>query len=251
MKKTIKKLSLSILLLTGITIGGLNYNNVNAETTGTMSIVKDTTKDSIGKRVGVFEGPTTCTATMLNPNFGLTAAHCGNGFEEGNIGKVYPAQSALSTPYGSMTISLFNPYDNKDIAFIYGRNSDKDKSYRYYESTFAGTEIKLKGFTKSELSNLVGKKVFSYGYPYDYDGYKQYKFTGEITVSNEHAIHTTIPSYGGQSGSAVFLEDSKELLGVLIQTGTTNSTAILQPITTEVANWYNTKKNQLESSSND
>ncbi|NHM75852.1 trypsin-like serine protease [Staphylococcus sp. 11007852] len=241
------------LLLAVITFSGLfSFNTTLAMEDGTKTIVTNTQSDEIGRRVGIFEGPSgPCTATMLTPNFGLTAAHCGNGFKQNEfVGKIYPAQSALETPYGSMNITLFNPYSNKDIALIYGRNSDKDTSYSNYESTFAGNEIKLKGFTKDDLSKLVGKKVYSFGYPYNYDGHKQYKFEGKITFADENAIHTTMPSYGGQSGSAVFLENSKDIIGVLIQGGRGNKTAILQPITQDIASWYNSKKLDLENKNN-
>ncbi|PNY84329.1 trypsin-like serine peptidase [Staphylococcus agnetis] len=247
------KSKFSILLLTVmIFFATLLSSPILAAENGTKNLVTNTQSDEIGRRVGTFQsskGP--CTVTMLTPNFGLTAAHCGDGFKQNEyVGKVSPAQSGISTPYGSMNIYLFNPYTDKDIAFVHGRNSDKDNSYKYYESTFAGKEIQLKGFTKEELSKLVGKKVFSFGYPYDFDGGKQYKFTGEITFADENAIRTTMPSYGGQSGSAVFLEDSNEIIGVLIQGGQGNKTATLQPITKDIAKWYNEKKLNLESQNN-
>ncbi|EPI1730934.1 hypothetical protein ACSYQC_000467 [Staphylococcus pseudintermedius] len=160
MKKSFLKFSSTFLLLTTIGMTGTNAANVWGAEEGTKVIVEDTKMDTIGKRTAIFEGPKglPCTSTMLTSNFGITAAHCGNGFQEGSAGTVYPAQSGLSTPFGSMSISLFNPYNDKDIAFIYGQDSGKSKDYIHYQRDFAQTEIKLQGFTDDELKKMVGKK---------------------------------------------------------------------------------------------
>lgn len=160
MKKSFLKFSSTFLLLTTIGMTGTNAANVWGAEEGTKVIVEDTKMDTIGKRTAIFEGPKglPCTSTMLTSNFGITAAHCGNGFQEGSVGTVYPAQSGLSTPFGSMSISLFNPYNDKDIAFIYGQDSGKSKDYIHYQRDFAQTEIKLQGFTDDELKKMVEKK---------------------------------------------------------------------------------------------
>ncbi|HGO3843385.1 TPA: serine protease [Staphylococcus aureus] len=245
------KLKFNILLITLTLLCNLFLTNNTLANEGTQEVVTNTKNNEIGKRVALFDGPNnhSCTATMITPNIGLTAAHCGNGFKENAyVGRVSPAQSARETPYGSMNITLFNPYSKQDtdIAIIHGEDSDKNTSYKYYEKTFADKPLDLKGLSEKELSDLVGKKVFSLGYPYDFDGYKQYKFTGNIKLANTHAIHTTLPSYGGQSGSPVFLEENKQLIGVLIRSGSDNNNAILQPITKDIADWYKTKVSNLE-----
>ncbi|EOV8707174.1 hypothetical protein ACOSLO_000916 [Staphylococcus pseudintermedius] len=160
MKKSFLKFSSTFLLLTTIGMTGTNAANVWGAEEGTKVIVEDTKMDTIGKRTAIFEGPKglPCTTTMLTSNFGLTAAHCGDGFLEGSVGTVYPAQSGLSTPFGSMSISLFNPYNDKDIAFIYGQDSGKSKDYIHYQRDFAQTEIKLQGFTDDELKKWLEKK---------------------------------------------------------------------------------------------
>ncbi|EOG8961412.1 serine protease [Staphylococcus pseudintermedius] len=248
MKKSFLKFSSTFLLLTTIGMTGTNAANVWGAEEGTKVIVEDTKMDTIGKRTAIFEGPKglPCTSTMLTSNFGITAAHCGNGFQEGSVGTVYPAQSGLSTPFGSMSISLFNPYNDKDIAFIYGQDSGKSKDYIHYQRDFAQTEIKLQGFTDDELKKMVGKKVYSYGYPYNYHAHKQYRFTGEITFANSDFIKTTLPAYGGQSGSAVFLEENNKLIGILSKGGEDNKDAILEPITKDIARWYKNKKSLIE-----
>ncbi|MDF0007964.1 trypsin-like serine protease [Staphylococcus pseudintermedius] len=248
MKKSFLKFSSTFLLLTTIGMTGTNAANVWGAEEGTKILVEDIQNDPLAKRTAIFQGPKglPCTTTMLTSNFGLTAAHCGDGFLEGSVGTVYPAQSGLSTPFGSMSISLFNPYNDKDIAFIYGQDSGKSKDYIHYQRDFAQTEIKLQGFTDDELKKMVGKKVYSYGYPYNYNGYKQYKFTGEVTYASKDFIKTTLPAYGGQSGSAVFLEENNKLIGILSKGGEDNKDAILEPITKDIARWYKNKKSLIE-----
>ncbi|MDK3971986.1 hypothetical protein O0C73_01350 [Staphylococcus pseudintermedius] len=160
MKKSFLKFSSTFLLLTTIGMTGTNAANVWGAEEGTKILVEDIQNDSLAKRTAIFQGPKglPCTTTMLTSNFGLTAAHCGDGFLEGSVGTVYPAQSGLSTPFGSMSISLFNPYNDKDIAFIYGQDSGKSKDYIHYQRDFAQTEIKLQGFTDDELKKWLEKK---------------------------------------------------------------------------------------------
>ncbi|HDK5691039.1 TPA: trypsin-like serine protease [Staphylococcus pseudintermedius] len=248
MKKSFLKFSSTFLLLTTIGMTGTNAANVWGAEEGTKILVEDIQNDPLAKRTAIFQGPKglPCTTTMLTSNFGLTAAHCGDGFLEGSVGTVYPAQSGLSTPFGSMSISLFNPYNDKDIAFIYGQDSGKSKDYIHYQRDFAQTEIKLQGFTDDELKKMVGKKVYSYGYPYNYHAHKQYRFTGEITFANSDFIKTNLPAYGGQSGSAVFLEENNKLIGILSKGGEDNKDAILEPITKDIARWYKNKKSLIE-----
>ncbi|HEC2158762.1 glutamyl endopeptidase [Staphylococcus delphini] len=248
MKKSFLKFSSTFLLLTTIGMTGTNATNVWGAEEGTKSMVEDIQNDPLAKRTAIFQGPKglPCTSTMLTSNFGLTAAHCGDGFLEGSVGTVYPAQSGLSTPFGSMSISLFNPYNDKDIAFIYGQDSGKSSDYMHYEKHFANTEITLEGLSDEELNNLVGKKVYSYGYPYDYHGHKLYKFTGEVTYASKDFIKTTLPAFGGQSGSSVFLEENNKLVGILSKGGEDNKDAILEPITKDIARWYKNKKYNLE-----
>ncbi|PCF44504.1 trypsin-like serine peptidase [Staphylococcus delphini] len=248
MKKSFLKFSSTFLLLTTIGMTGTHATNVWGAEEGTKSMVKDIQNDPLAKRTAIFQGPKglPCTSTMLTSNFGITAAHCGNGFEEGSVGTVYPAESGRQTPFGSMSITLFNPYENKDVAFVYGPDSGKSSDYMHYEKHFANTEITLEGLSDEELNNLVGKKVYSYGYPYDYHGHKLYKFTGEVTYASKVFIKTTLPAYGGQSGSAVFLEENNKLVGILSKGGEDNKDAILEPITKDIARWYKNKKYNLE-----
>ncbi|UXS44188.1 hypothetical protein [Staphylococcus delphini] len=160
MKKSFLKFSSTFLLLTTIGMTGTNATNVLGVEEGTKSMVEDVQNDPLAKRTAIFQGPKglPCTTTMLTSNFGITAAHCGNGFEEGSVGTVYPAESGLLTPFGSMSITLFNPYENKDVAFVYGPDSGKSKDYIHYQRDFAQTEIRLQGFTDEELKGMIGKR---------------------------------------------------------------------------------------------
>lgn len=145
MKKSFLEFSSTFLLLTTIGMTGTHATNVLGVEEGTKSMVEDIQNDPLAKRTAIFQVPKGLpfTTTMLTSNFGITAAHCGNRFEEGSVGTVYPAESGRQTPFGSMSITLFNPYENKDIAFVYGPDSGKSKDYIHYQRDFAQTEIKL------------------------------------------------------------------------------------------------------------
>ncbi|MBJ6234575.1 trypsin-like serine peptidase [Staphylococcus aureus] len=245
------RLLFKIILSSSLVLSALSINDrltelsniALAEESGTISLVQNPQDDPIGKRVAKLEIPgilTTenCTATMLTPNIGLTAAHCGGGFKQGYVGKVYPAESGLQTPFGYMDIYLFSPYLEKDLAIIGGKDENKSSDYKYYEKTFAGEEIKLQPLKDEEYSSLVGKEVYSYGYPYAKSGYKQYKTEGKITVANKNIISTNMPAYGGQSGSSLFLKENGRLIGILAASGKNNDNGAFQPITEDIARWY-------------
>lgn len=84
--------------------------------------------------------------------------------------------------------------------------------------------------------NLIGKKVYSIGYPIDKSGYKQYKTEGTITQTvHDNAIRTTLQSTSGQSGSGVFLKENDQLIGVISEGSLDGSLVI--PINSQIADW--------------
>ncbi|UEX90847.1 trypsin-like serine peptidase [Staphylococcus ratti] len=172
-----------------------------------------------------------CTAVMLTPTVGLTAAHCNDRqFEEGNIGTLYPGESGLATEAGHITVSTFNPYSTQDIALIKGTNPTT--AYAHYMQN-----VNTKVGTVND--SLNGKEVYSIGYPYEKSGYKQYKTEGTITNVAGNVIHSTLQSSPGQSGSGVFLKETDELVGIIVQGNLDGS--IIVGITPEIRDWINTK----------
>ncbi|NHM75018.1 trypsin-like serine protease [Staphylococcus sp. 11007852] len=239
-----KILILSIVIFLPITNEKMSDLKAN-ENHGKQVIVTDTTKDPIGKRVAKFEKDGHhCTATMINSKVGITSSHCSdNNFEDNANGRLYPAESALKTPFGYMDITLFNPYDNGnklyDIALIGGKESNKSSDYKFYGKEFDIAPVKVMGIRN--INDLVGEEVYSFGYPYEKSGYVQYRSEGTITHTDQFNLYSDIPSYPGQSGSAVFLKKNNQLIGI-IHGGVGTRTSI-KPITSEISNWFNDKSN--------
>lgn len=183
-----------------------------------------------------------CSSTMINPNVGITSRHCAGRHKiNGYIGSVYPGQSGISTPFGKMDISSYIPDDSQDIAIIKGKETYKSSDYKHYIKDF---NIEIKGRSFEELKSLIGKEVYSYGYPSDRTGAPQVKSVGTIIDIDPHTkvLTTSIPTVEGQSGSGVFLKEKDEFLGVLYGK-LSNGNGRVVPIDGRLKNWIdkNTK----------
>ncbi|UEX90848.1 trypsin-like serine peptidase [Staphylococcus ratti] len=203
----------------------------------------DTSKDEKSKQTAKYapDNSNYCSAIMITPNVGLTAKHCvGNMSKEGYVGAVYPGQSGTSTPFGYMNISSYIPDSAEDIAIIKGKDSDKSGDYKHY---IQGFKTNLKAFSLEERKKLIGKKVYSYGYPSDLTGSPQVKAEGVITNYNPvtRDIDTTMPVSNGQSGAGVFLEDGNQFIGILTSGYKKNDKdyARVTVIDNRLLNWFN------------
>nr|WP_289780999.1 trypsin-like peptidase domain-containing protein [Staphylococcus agnetis] len=229
----------SFIALSTITISTNTSNIYAQEGIGTTTNV-DTLTDEKSKRFAQYSPDNSlyCSATMITPNIALTAKHCaGNQRKEGYIGSVYPGQSGISTPYGYMNISTYIPNGgSEDIAIIKGKEDDKSEAYKHY---IKGFHIDIKGRSEEELKSLVGKDVYSYGYPSDKTGSPQVKSEGKIIQINPHTkvLTTTIPTVEGQSGSGVFLKENNEFLGVLYGK-LSNGNGQVAPIDERLKKWF-------------
>lgn len=178
----------------------------------------------------------------------LTARHCaGIKPQTGYIGEVYPGQSGWSTPFGMMAISEYYPDTADDIAIIKGTDRDKTRAYKYY---ITGFDTAIYEYSLNDLKRLVGETIYSYGYPGDKGGFKQYKSMGIITAINPwtREVSTTMPAVEGQSGSGVYLQNG-HLLGTLYgnesRPGWSIRTAKIHPIDHRLKIWiekYKVKK---------
>ncbi|WP_238989624.1 trypsin-like serine peptidase [Staphylococcus sp. MI 10-1553] len=211
---------------------------------GTQTLV-DTITDPNGRLNAKYEPSYTlyCSAVLITPNTWLTAKHCaGNEKKTGYIGAVYPGQSGMSTPFGMMNISTYIPDPGVDIAIIKGEDKDKSHAYKYY---IKGYKTAIVAYDKETLKKLIGTKIYSYGYPGDKGGTKQYKSEGVITKVNPitKELSTSMPASPGQSGSGVFLEGGK-FLGILYgnENRTTYKSAKIQPIDTRLKKWIDDNK---------
>lgn len=209
-----------------------NYQIVSASSiSDNRSLITDIFKTKNSLNTAKYEGKDShhCTAVMITKDIGLTASHCKDGgFEEGYIGTIYPGESGLATNAGSAYISTFNPFTGLDIAILKTNNQSND--YSYY---LRNINLSVKSVN---FHNLIGKKVYSIGYPIDKSGYKQYKTEGTITQTvHDNAIRTTLQSTSGQSGSGVFLKENDQLIGVISEGSLDGSLVI--PINSQIADW--------------
>lgn len=181
---------------------------------GTQKVV-NTTTDPNGKLNARYDPGHSvyCSATLITPNTWLTARHCaGVQPQTGYIGQVYPGQSGWSTPFGMMINRDFLPDSADDIAIIKGRDKDKTTAYKFY---MRGLRTSTYEYNYEKLKSMIGQAIYSYGYPGDKGGFKQYLSTGVITRVNQHTkeLSATMPAFLGQSGSGVYLQNG-HLLGV-------------------------------------
>lgn len=229
-------------------IGAFSYTYAQENNEDGFRIITNTQEDPKSKYNAKYSPNSSsyCSATLISPNVGLTAKHCvGNHKMEGNIGSIYPGQSGIETPFGSMSISTYIPDVSQDIAIIKGSDNDKSASYINYINNF---NLDIKPFTLEDLKKLKEKKskVYSYGYPYDFAGGRQVKATGEITNYNQVTldVDTNIPVSEGQSGAGVFLEDGR-FLGVLSKGFNKNNKDYARVVTMNerLVKWFNKNNN--------
>ncbi|EGQ0374298.1 trypsin-like peptidase domain-containing protein [Staphylococcus pseudintermedius] len=209
---------------------------------GTQVIVPDTVADPHSKYTAKYESAdhSHCTAILISSTVALTAKHCGGNHPTTDNGTIYPGESGLKTPFGYMNISTYIPNSKYDIAILKGTEKDQSKDYHYYIKPF---KTAVTGFTDDTLDSFVGLETYSYGYPYKFSGYKQYRSDGEISFyqKNEPILRTTLPTHEGQSGSGAFLKDGR-FVGIII-TRTQDYEGNVLPFNQEIADWVNKNAN--------
>lgn len=179
-----------------------------------------------------FEGNSYCTAVLISPTVALTAKHCeGNTFKEGSLGTLYPAVSGISTNAGKLPITTYIPYDgNYDIAILKGENPSNDFSYYIKDGVKISKERNLQSF--------IGKDVYTIGYPQDKGENYQYKTYGKVlNIEGQNMISTDLYTFGGQSGSGLYLKETNELIGILYGNGRFTA------IDSTMRDWISTKTN--------
>ncbi|EIE3646376.1 TPA: serine protease [Staphylococcus pseudintermedius] len=209
---------------------------------GTQVIVPDTVADPHSKYTAKYESAdhSHCTAILISSTVALTAKHCGGDYHTTYNGTIYPGGSGLKTPFGYMNISTYIPNSKYDIAILKGTEKDQSRDYHYYIKPFKTT---VAAFSDQELYGIMGLDLYSYGYPYKFSGYKQYRSDGSIYYYYKNAafVHTSLPTYEGQSGSGAFLKDGR-FVGIII-TRTEKFEGNFLPFTQEIAEWVNKNAN--------
>ncbi|WP_086428428.1 trypsin-like serine peptidase [Staphylococcus cornubiensis] len=209
---------------------------------GTQHVVPDTVADPHSKYTAKYESVHLdhCTAILISSTVALTAKHCGGNFLSSFNGTIYPGESGLSTPFGYMNVRVYIPNQKYDIALLKGTVADQSSAYKYYIKPF---KTEVTGFRDDQLYGFTNRDVYSYGYPYKFSGYKQYRSDGSVAYyhKNDHYLHTTLPTYEGQSGSGAFLKDGR-FIGIIITRDDHYEGNIL-PFTQDIANWINEHAN--------
>ncbi|MTV21255.1 trypsin-like serine peptidase [Staphylococcus delphini] len=209
---------------------------------GTQHVVPDTVADPHSRYTAKYESVhlNHCTAILISSTAALTAKHCGGNFYSSYNGAIYPGESGLSTPFGYMNIRVYIPHPDYDIAILKGTLADQSSAYKYYIKPFKTEVI---GLSRLQLYGLTNRDVYSYGYPYKFSGYKQYRSDGSIEYfhPNDLYLHTTLPTYEGQSGSGAFLKNG-QFVGIIITRDDHYEGNIL-PFTEDIAKWINDHAN--------
>lgn len=259
--KSMKKLCISILISL-IVLGGLLSSSIWAN-----GIINTNTTEGNHLFTAKFEGKGKfCTAVAINSSTYLTAAHCVDyENKEGNIGKIYPALSGISTPLGELNVKKVIVYEQrsnqqpvnkeKDLAILKVDEPVSTSSEHYLKERTPYIRGVSTDRTENGSNTLVNKSVYSIGYSSSDGENYSLKYPGnikslyinvgsnEVTFNKSGLITTDIKAAPGQSGSGLFLKDddnndqNDELIGILSTSNHNNENATFALITTKVKEW--------------
>ncbi|SUK17562.1 putative glutamyl-endopeptidase [Staphylococcus agnetis] len=264
-----RKLSVS-MLTTLIILGGLLSSPLWAN-----GVINTNTTEGNHLFTAKFESDKqTCTAVAINSSTYLTAAHCVDyENKEGNVGKVYPALSGISTPLNYENVNKAIVYESgsisipvnkeKDLAILKVEKPTSNSSDHYLK----GKTPNIKGVSSDRAehgsNSLVNKPVYSIGYSTNNGNNYSIKYTGNIdnlyinaangndenSFNKSGLITTNVTAAPGQSGSGLFLTDmdgndqNDELIGILSTSNHNNENATFALITTKVKEWIEKNSN--------
>lgn len=159
------------------------------------------------------------TGWFIGPRTLVTAGHCvfihdkqGRYRAWAREIRVMPGRDGTSVPYGVTVSNTFHS--------VIGWTRDRDPRYDYAVielPTELGNETGWFGFGVLEDAGLIGKQANITGYPGDKVGPEdgtQWYDAREIVAADSHQIHYQIDTYGGQSGSAVWIGENGERYAV-------------------------------------
>lgn len=208
---------------------------------GTQVLVPDTVKDPHSRYTAIYESVhlSHCSAILISSTVALTAKHCGGNYLSSFNGSIYPGESGMSTPFGYMNVRVYIPHPTYDIAILKGTEQDQSRAYKYYFKGFKRTAVTA--LSDKELKDMIGRDVYSYGYPYKYTRYKQYRSDGHIQnyYPQDFILYTSMPTYEGQSGSGAFLKNGR-FIGI-ITTRNQHYEGNILPLYKDIADWINEK----------
>jgi glutamyl endopeptidase len=147
-----------------------------------------------------------CTGWLIDSNTILSSGHCayepsatGDQIVESAV--FYPGRNASVDPFGGCNVvQAYSPEGWR----VDGKVTS-DWSLMHLDCTIGDTVGWLGFFWKAGADGLKGLKVRVEGYPGDKRFGTQWKMDGTISASNKNMAYYTMDTYGGQSGSPVFV----------------------------------------------
>lgn len=162
------------------------------------------------------------TAWFIGPRTLITAGHCVYIHEQGGWARsieVIPALDGMERPYGqAVTSKLEAPQ-----GWIVNRNSDFDYGAIFLDEDL-GNQVGWFAFASLSEIELQQAVVNISGYPADLErATRQYYHARQITRSSERRLYYEIDTFGGQSGSPIWLTVEGKRVAVGIHTNGASS----------------------------
>jgi Ran GTPase-activating protein 1 len=208
----------------GLEIGRVDPERVDSTTTWPHS-VQGRLVARVGKRRLLGSG------TIIGPQLVLTCAHnvysrdTGIALDKKKI-SFYPGMNGLLVPFGvHKVIEAYYPEEYKD-------NENEDYALLVLDNRIGDYTgyFGIQQYNRESLSNIQAK---IYGYPALKTGQREYDhylwgMEGPFQLNEYDMIDHTIDTSGGQSGSAIYLEEDNKyhIIGVHVKTMNTSSQGV-------------------------
>lgn len=183
------------------------------------------------------------TGWFIGPKVLATAGHCVFMHKEGgwaeNI-EVSPAMNGSAKPFGTFVSKQFFSVEG----WVKDRNSDTDYAVIILDKP-VGNETGWFGFANLEDDELKKQIANISGYPLDLEkATRQYYHSRKLTLVSSRKVYYDIDTFGGQSGSPVWLnlgENDRVAIAVHTTGGSTsnNGTRIIKEVFENFKNWKN------------
>lgn len=183
------------------------------------------------------------TGWLVGPRTVITAGHCVFMHNEGGWAssiEVIPALSDASRPYGSAS--------SGNLRSVTGWTNSRNRDFDYGaiilpENRPLGNTVGFFGVAVRNDSFLMASALNLSGYPSDKGGNQQWFMAQRPTATSANVITYNIDTFGGQSGSPVWIFQNGQRYAVGIHTngsGNGNSaTRINNSVYTNILNWKN------------
>lgn len=159
-----------------------------------------------------YKGKQHCTGWMISKNTLVTAGHCvynrsSKSWYDTSKFAFYPGRNATTSPYGSAKATKAWT----DTSYIASGNQKQDWGIIKLNKNIGNTT----GWfgLKWQSASYNGTKVTVRGYPGDKKAGQLWTMSGKITASKTNNLCYSIDTYGGQSGSPIYLSNN-QVIGI-------------------------------------